>query len=87
MYLICQKTPISVNWNKVDAPSINIYCILTENALQHVKLPIIALKYHATFKILFNFVKYTVQLSKYGATFRNISYNSARMYIFWKHVK
>ena len=39
-------------------------------------------KYHATFKILFNFVKYIMQLSKYGATFRNISYSSGRMYIF-----
>ena len=39
-------------------------------------------KYHATFKMSFNFVKYIVQLSKYGTTFRNISYNSGRMYIF-----
>ena len=44
-------------------------------------------KYHATFKILFNSIKYIVQLLKYGATFRNISYNSGRMYIFWEHVK
>ena len=43
-------------------------------------------KYHATLKILFNFVKYIMQLSKYGATFRNISYSSGRMYIFWEHV-
>ena len=44
-------------------------------------------KYHAIFKILFNFVKYIMQLSKYGETFRNISYNSGRVYIFGEHVK
>ena len=39
-------------------------------------------KYHATFKISFNLVKYIVQLSKYGTTFINISYSSGRVYIF-----
>ena len=39
-------------------------------------------KYHATFKILFNLVKYMVKFFKYGATFRNISCISGRMYIF-----
>ena len=54
----------------------------------HAKMITIQLsKYHATFKILFNFVKYIMQLSKYGATFRNISYSSGRMYIFGEHVK
>ena len=43
-------------------------------------------KYHATFKISFNLVKYIVQLSKYGTTFINISYSSGRVYIFWEHV-
>ena len=38
-----KQTPKTVNWNKVDAPSINRYCTLTENALQHVNLPINAL--------------------------------------------
>ena len=56
--------------------------------LWHAKMIFIQLsKYHATFKILFNFVKYIMQLSKYGATSRNISYSSGRMYIFWEHVK
>ena len=35
-------------------------------------------KYHATFKISFNLVKYTVQLLKYGAKFRTISCNSEK---------
>ena len=33
-------------------------------------------KYHAKLKILFNLVKYKVQLSKYGGNFRKISCNS-----------
>ena len=33
-------------------------------------------KYHATFKISFNFLKYIMQLSKYRSTFLNISCNS-----------
>ena len=37
---------------------------------------------HATFKISVNFVKYIVQLSKDGVTFRNISCYSGMMYIF-----
>ena len=53
----------------------------------HAKMILIQLtKYHATFKIVFNFVKYIMQLPKYGATFRNISCNSGRVYIFWEHV-
>ena len=39
-------------------------------------------KYHATFIISFSLIKYIVQLSKYGATFRTISCNSGNMYIF-----
>ena len=66
----------------------NSYVVNDRHYLWHAKMILIQLtKYHATFKILFNFVKYMVQLSKYSATLRNISYNSGRMYIFWEHVK
>ena len=44
--------------------------------LGHAKMIFIKFaKYHATLKISFNLVKYIMNLSKYGATFRNISCN------------
>ena len=53
----------------------------------HAKMIFIQLsKYQSTFKISVNFVKYISQLSKYGATFSNISHSSGRMYILWEHV-
>ena len=44
------------------------------------------LKISCNFQNIMHFVEYIVQLSKYGTTFRNISYNSERMYILWEHV-